>query len=160
MLPRGGNIMKKIILFVLGGGVILFLLLQLIPVDRTNPPITQEIKWDSAETRELAQRACFDCHSNETVWPWYSYVMPISRKVVGHVNHGRYHLNFSQWDGENEELAKVIETIEEGKMPLRDYLLLHPEARLTDAETEQLIAGLKATFQNDPPIEHKENLNQ
>jgi hypothetical protein len=152
MLPRGGNIMKKIILFILGGGGVLFLLLQLIPVDRTNPPITQEIKWDSPETRELAQRACLDCHSNETVWPWYSYVAPISMRVVKHVDDGRYHLNFSQWDRENHELDSVIENIQEGKMPLRDYLLLHPEARLTDAETEQLIAGLKATFQNDPAI--------
>lgn len=144
--------MKKIILFTLGGGVILFLLLQLIPVDRTNPPITQEIKWDSPETRELAQRACFDCHSNETVWPWYAYVAPVSLRVIKHVDDGRYHLNFSQWDRENHGLDDLIENIQEGKMPLRDYLLLHSEARLTDAETEQLIVGLKATFQNDPAI--------
>jgi hypothetical protein len=152
--------MKKIILYAGIGAFILFLLLQLVPVDRTNPPITQEIKWDSPETRELAQRACFDCHSNETVWPWYSYVAPISMRVVDHVEHGRFHLNFSQWDGENGELDDVIETLEEGEMPLRDYLLLHPEARLSDAEAEQLITGLKATFQNDPPIKHEENRSQ
>lgn len=148
--------MKRILLFIIGGAVVLFLLLQLIPVDRTNLPITQEIQWDSPETRALAQRACFDCHSNETVWPWYSYVAPISLRVADHVEHGRFHLNFSQWDGPNEELDDVIETIEEGEMPLRDYLLLHPEARLTDAETVQLITGLKATFQNDPPLERED----
>jgi hypothetical protein len=149
----GGFTLKRFVRYAMIAVVTLFLLLQLVPVDRTNPPIMQEVQWDSQETRELAQRACFDCHSNETIWPWYSYVLPISLRVVNHVDHGRFHLNFSQWDDEQEELDEVIEAIEEGEMPLRDYMLLHPEARLTDAETAQLIAGFKATFQNDPPIE-------
>jgi hypothetical protein len=143
--------MKKFIRYAVIGVVILFLLLQLVPVDRTNPPVTREVNWDSLETRELAQRACFDCHSNETIWPWYSYVAPISLPIAHHVEEGREYLNFSEWNGENAELEDVIETIEEGEMPLGNYLPLHPEARLTDAETAQLIAGFKATFQNDPP---------
>src|SRR5215831_3235209 len=75
-------------------------LIQLIPFGRehTNPPVTQEPAWDSPGTRELAKRACFDCHSNETVWPWYSRVAPVSWLTQRDVNGGRRHVNFSEWN--------------------------------------------------------------
>ena len=60
---------------------IVFAVIQLIPVDRTNPPVTREVRWNAPETRALAQRACFDCHSNETVWPWTSRIAPATRSV-------------------------------------------------------------------------------
>ena len=135
--------------------IVLLVLIQFIPVNRTNPAVTQEVKWDSPETRALAQRACFDCHSNETVWPWYSYVAPISLRVAEHVDDGRRHLNFSTWDQANEESEKIIEVIQNGEMPLWDYLLMHPEAKLSDAEKEALITGLQTTLDNDPPIERQ-----
>ena len=131
----------------------LLILIQLIPVDRTNPPVTQEVTWNSPETRAMAQRACFDCHSNETTWPWYSYIAPISWRVADHVEHGRQHLNFSAWDRPNEEAEKVIEVVKEGEMPLSDYLLMHPEAKLNADEMRTLIEGLQATLSADPPIE-------
>lgn len=68
---------------------------RLLPVARSNPPVTREVQWDSTQIRALAQRACFDCHSNETVWPWYSYIAPISLRVADHVQEGRQKLNFS-----------------------------------------------------------------
>ena len=135
--------------------IVLLVLIQFIPVNRTNPAVTQEVKWDSPETRALAQRACFDCHSNETVWPWYSYVAPISLRVAEHVDDGRRHLNFSTWDQANEESEKIIEVIQNGEMPLWDYLLMHPDAKLSDAEKEALITGLQTTLANDPPIERQ-----
>lgn len=130
-------------------------LIQFIPIDRTNPPVTREVKWDAPETRALAQRACFDCHSNETVWPWYSYIAPVSLRVADHVEEGRDVLNFSTWDQPNKEFDDIEEEINEGGMPLSDYLLMHSAAKLTAAEKEQLLAGLKATFANDPPIERE-----
>ncbi|ARA94491.1 hypothetical protein AWN76_015890 [Rhodothermaceae bacterium RA] len=136
----------------LGGLVLLFVALQFVPVDRSNPPVSREVRWDRPETRALAQRACFDCHSNETVWPWYAYVAPVSWRVAGHVEDGRRHLNFSAWDQPNEDADEVEEVLREGEMPLWDYVLLHPEARLTGAETEALIEGLRATFAADPPV--------
>ena len=138
--------------------VILIILvgIQFIPVDRTNPAISQEVQWDSPATRDLAQRACFDCHSNETVWPWYSYVAPISLRLASHVAFGREHLNFSAWDQPNMDLDEVVENIEKGEMPLWDYLLMHPEAKLSDSEKLALIDGFKATFAADPPIERAE----
>ena len=133
----------------------LLVLLQLIPIRRDNPTISQEVQWDSADTQALAQRACFDCHSNETVWPWYSYVAPVSLYLANHVQEGRDRLNFSAWDQPNESFAEIEKVINRGEMPLWDYLLMHPEAALSDAEQEALIAGLRATLANDPPIERQ-----
>lgn len=130
-----------------------FLLIQLIPIDKTNPPITREVRWDSDQTRALAQRACFDCHSNETVWPWYTNIAPPKFMVADHVRDGREHLNFSEWDRPQHDPDEVAELIEDGDMPLRNYLLMHPEAVLSEAEQQQLIDGLEATFAQDPPIE-------
>jgi mono/diheme cytochrome c family protein len=134
---------------------VLLLLIQLVPVSYDNPPVTQEVKWDSPETRALAQRACFDCHSNETVWPWYSKVAPVSWFVANHVHEGRGRLNFSQWDQPNEDGHEIIESIEKGAMPLSSYLPMHPEANLTAAETQALIDGLQQTLANDPPVERQ-----
>lgn len=145
--------MMKYVRYALIAVGIILILLQLIPIDRTNPAVTQEIQWDSPETRAIAQRACYDCHSNETVWPWYSYVAPISFRVAEHVEEGREHLNFSAWDQPNEDADEIIEVIQEGEMPLSDYLLLHAEARLTTDEQQILLDGLLTTLQNDPPLE-------
>ncbi len=103
------------------------------------------------ETRTLAQRACFDCHSNETVWPVYSCIAPASLLLWRHVTEGREHLNFSEWDRGQDRIREVEEQVQSGEMPPWDYLLMHPSARLTDAEKEQLLAGLEATLQKDPP---------
>ncbi len=147
--------MRRIIYWVVGGLVGLFILMQLIPVAQTNPAVTREVKWDSAQTRELAKRACFDCHSNETLYPWYSKIAPVKFVLANHINEGRQALNFSQWDGPNEDFEEVQEVIEKNQMPLKDYLLMHPEAKLTDAEREQLLNGLSVTFQQDPPVERE-----
>jgi mono/diheme cytochrome c family protein len=105
--------------------------------------MTAEPAWDSPQTRELAQRACFDCHSNETKWPWYSNVAPISWLVQHDVDEGRHEMNFSEWDKPQHEAHEAAEVIEEGEMPMAIYLPLHPEAKLTPEETQQLIKGLE-----------------
>ena len=145
--------LKKILIGIVIVVAAIFLLIQLIPVERTNPPITQEIQWDSPETEKLARRACYDCHSNETVWPWYAYVAPPSLLVSNHVDHGRSHLNFSEWDKPNEDADEIVEVIEKDEMPLTGYVRMHAEANLSPAEKEALINGLIATLDNDPPIE-------
>lgn len=145
----------KRILVLLGILIVIFLLLQLVPYgrDHSNPVVLAEPTWDSPETRALAVRACFDCHSNETVWPWYSNIAPISWLVQRDVNEGREKLNFSEWrayveneEGEGEEKEYEWDDIEEvirsGEMPLPIYLLQHPEAKLSTAEKEQLIEGV------------------
>ncbi len=105
----------------------------------------QEPHWDSPQTRELAVRACFDCHSNETRWPWYSYVAPLSWLLSHDVDEGRQRLNFSEWGTRRVRPGAFEEQIRSGRMPERKYLILHPDATLTDAEKEALIAGLTRT---------------
>lgn len=128
------------------GGI--FVALQLVPYgwQRTNPPVVAEPSWDSPRTRELFFRACADCHSNETAWPWYSKVAPVSLLIVKDVEQGRRHLNVSEWQREQRHAHEAAEQVREGEMPLPIYLPAHPEARLGAAEKAELIHGLEATF--------------
>jgi len=139
---------KKIIKYTAIGFVVSFAAIQLVPYgrDHDNPPVTQDAPWDSPRTRELAQRGCFDCHSNETTWPWYSKVAPVSWLVQADVDEGREHLNFSEWDKPQRDAHEAAEEVEEGKMPLDIYTWTHGEAVFTDAERAELIAGLRASF--------------
>jgi mono/diheme cytochrome c family protein len=123
-------------------------LIQAIPYGRhhTNPTVVSEPAWDGARTRELAARACFDCHSNETFWPWYSNVAPVSWLVQRDVDEGRDALNFSDWSRRYEEAGEAAEEVREGGMPPRSFLLLHPTARLTADEQAELARGLEATL--------------
>jgi cytochrome c551/c552 len=132
--------------------VVILVAIQLIPIDRTNPPVTREIKWDSAQMQALAERACNDCHSNETTWLWYDDIAPASWLVANHISDGRRHLNFSEWDKPNSNFDEVSRVVKNGEMPMWDYVLMHPNAKLTPAETQQLLDGLQATFQQDPPV--------
>jgi Haem-binding domain len=109
-----------------------------------NPPVTNIVQWDTPRTQELWARACQDCHSNETVWPWYSYLFPAAALVIHDVDEGRDELNVST--NNLRKMDDAREVIEDDEMPPAIYLPLHPEAKLTDAEKEELIAGLSATF--------------
>jgi mono/diheme cytochrome c family protein len=130
-------------------GVIgIVLVLQGVPYGRshTNPPGRVEPRWDAPQTRALAVRACFDCHSNETVWPWYSHVAPISWLIQRDVDEGRRKLNFSAWDRPQKEAHESAKTVRKGEMPLWFYPLIQRDARLTAVERQALIAGLEATL--------------
>ncbi len=148
--------LKKIMIYVLLGLAGVFVLLQLVPYGRqhTNPPVVSEPPWGSPEARQVAQRACFDCHSNETVWPWYSNIAPISWLIQRDVEEGRAKLNFSEWGvsqgegewGEAEEggegVREIARVVQRGFMPPPYYVLLHPQARLSAQEKQMLIQGL------------------
>jgi hypothetical protein len=125
-------------------GAVLLVVIQLLPFGRNhmNPPVRKEPPWNAPETRELAVRACFDCHSNQTVWPWYSKVAPISWLVQSDVVRGRKELNFSEWDRPQREARESAGTVRKGSMPPWYY----PWAKLTAAEQEALIRGLDATL--------------
>lgn len=131
-------------------GLVLFGVAQLLPFGRnhTNPPVTGEPAWSSPRTRELAVRACYDCHSNETTWPWYSNVAPVSWWVGGHVTEGRSLLNFSEFTtNPGRKAHDAVEVVQEGAMPPSYFTAfgLHPGANLTEAEKAELIAGFQAT---------------
>ncbi len=141
--------MKKKILGVVIAVVVVGILIQLIPLPGrgNNPAVIAEPPWDSPQTRSLAKRACFDCHSNETVWPWYSYVAPVSWLVYNDTMQGRSRLNFSERpSGSQRRAGEVARVIQGGEMPPAIYLPMHPSAQLTAAEKQQLIAGLTITL--------------
>jgi mono/diheme cytochrome c family protein len=114
------------------GGVVI----QLVPYGHThrNPPVVAEPQWDNPQTRTVFMRACGDCHSNETKWPWYSNIAPVSWLVARDVYEGREILNVSEWGQSKEEASESAETIQEGSMPPWFYLLGHPEAKLVGSE--------------------------
>ena len=120
------------------------LLAQLLPVNRENPPVESEVSA-SAEVRRVLRNSCYDCHSHETRWPWYSRVAPFSWLVAHDVSHAREHLNFSAWNRydpreQRKKLEEVWEEVEEGEMPLWYYLPLHSEARLAEDDKRRLRA--------------------
>ncbi|HEU0035934.1 MAG TPA: heme-binding domain-containing protein [Kofleriaceae bacterium] len=126
----------------------MFALAQAVPYGRahSNPGVVAEPAWDAPATRVLAERACFDCHSNQTRWPWYSHVAPMSWLVQNHVDEGRAVLNFSEWNRAQHEAGEAGESVREGEMPPRSYVLLHPEARLGPTERDLLSRGLDASL--------------
>jgi hypothetical protein len=132
------RVIRRTFLFV----AVVFLIIQFVPVERTNPPVTGEVEA-SDPAMEALRNACYDCHSNETRWPWYSRVAPVSWRISQHVRTGRSNLNFSEWQSmpaEERDDAKreIWEKIEGGSMPLSDYLSMHPEAVLTESWREAL----------------------
>jgi hypothetical protein len=119
------------------------------PVDHTNPTITGEIEAPE-EVMAILRRGCYDCHSNETKWPWYSYVAPVSWLVSDDVQDGRKHMNFSEWDTYNDKqkrhkMKECGEMVKVGEMPLWFYLPLHPEAELLPKDIEILTAWSKTS---------------
>ncbi len=139
--------MKRVLPKVLLGLVVLFLGAQLVRPDRSNPPVESDVDAPP-EVKALLKRACYDCHSHETTWPWYSNLAPVSWVVAHHVDEGRAELNFSKWAAYEakrraHKLEETEEMIEHGEMPLAGYVALHPEAKLTDAEKKVLIDWAK-----------------
>jgi hypothetical protein len=121
--------------------------MQLVPYRIHNSPVVAEPNWPNPRARELAVRACYNCHSNQTVEPWYSKIAPVSWLLTNHVNEGRDELNFSEWDSRQARAMRdAVETIEEGSMPPGYYTWfgLHKDAKLAPEEQATLIAGLQA----------------
>jgi len=114
---------------------------QFVPLHPDNPPATAALVAP-VPVQSVLQRACFDCHSNETVWPWYSYVAPVSWLVYRDTMDGRRRLNFSEWNNPQRGAGEITEIIQEGEMPPMIYLPMHPSALLTSAEKQQLVNGL------------------
>lgn len=127
---------------------VLLIAIQAIPYghSRTNPPVIGEPAWNAPETRVLAVRACYDCHSNETKCPAYSRLAPVSWLVTSDVAEARAKLNFSEWPRPQKEAKEAEEVVRKGEMPMWIYTLMHASARLTDAERAALAQGLAATL--------------
>jgi Haem-binding domain len=128
------------------------LLLQLVPYghDHSAPATTKRASFPAGD-RALVADACLDCHSNATVWPWYSNVAPISFLVVNDVQGGREELNFSRWNRPQPSLDEVLESIREGEMPPVQYKVIHSGARLGAAEKRRVEDAMRKAYAADPP---------
>ena len=130
----------------------LFGLIQFVPYGRAHsrPPSGATPAWDSPRTLALARRACFDCHSNETRWPWYASVAPVSWRLQTHVDGGRRRLDFTAFAADDRHMTHAAgeagNAVAKGEMPPSDYLLMHAGARLSADEKQALAQGLDATF--------------
>ena len=138
----------------LGILAVLGLAIQIVPYGhaRTNPAVRKEPAWDGPATRELAVRACYDCHSNQTVWPWYAKMAPVSWLIQNDVEDGRRKLNFSEWDRPQREARAVTRRIQRGSMPPWYYVMMHSQAKLSDAEKQALVRGLQTIVTQDHPV--------
>ena len=140
--------MKKILMWALGILVAACILIQLKRPDKTNPPVNPAAVYTAHlsvpdDVKAIIGRACNDCHSNETTWPWYSNVAPVSWLVAGDVEQGRRHLNFSEWGTYKKarmikKLSEIEGEVTDNSMPLQKYVKMHPEAALSDADRDRL----------------------
>lgn len=140
--------------YILPGLAIVFILIQFIRIDKTNPAVEQKLDFianvnPTAEMGEMIKASCYDCHSHETAYPWYTNVAPLSWWIKGHINGGRQHLNFSTWnqysdDKKSHKLEECVEVLENNWMPMASYTWLHSEAKLSDSDRDKMIAFFKS----------------
>jgi hypothetical protein len=146
--------MNRLIRFAGLAFVVFVVAIQAIRPARTNPP-TDETRTIAArlpvnvEAAVVLKRACRDCHSNDTTWPWYSNVAPMSWLVIDHVKSGRRHFNYSEWGGYGPDktrklLHDICEEVQDGSMPMGSYTLVHRDARLSDADVQALCSWTKS----------------
>jgi Haem-binding domain len=147
--------MKKMIFGIILLLLVAFGVIQFIPIDRSNPPVEAEIPAPP-EVKTVLRSACYDCHSNETTWPWYSYIAPISWLVAHDVHTGRDELNFSTWNRYStkqqvEKLKETLEEIEEGEMPPWFYMAVHRDIELSAHEQDVLKTWARGSAAPDGP---------
>jgi len=144
--------MKKTILII----VAVLVAIQLIRPERTNPPVDPSLTLQTdPEVMRILKRSCYDCHSNETKWPWYSNIAPLSWSITSHVKEGREALNFSKWHQidpktKKKRLKRAVKTTSNGMMPLPSYLWIHHDAKLSKADKARLKAWFEAQLQQLP----------
>ncbi len=138
--------MKRVLRVGALAGVGLFVAMQLVPYGwtKSNPPVTSPAPWPDERSEAIARTACYACHSNETEWPAYSYVAPMSWLVRRDVDGGREEVNFSEWDERGADAAEDAEDeIVDGDMPPSSYRMIHRDAQLSDEDAAILIDALE-----------------
>jgi len=150
---------KKKLKWLFVAALVVFVLMQCVQPAHTNPPVKSDFIAATAPPPPIAaifRTACYDCHSYETRWPWYSHVAPVSWDLVRDVNYGRDNLNLSEWPTNEparmiKKLGTMADDIESGDMPLSKYTLIHRDARLTPAQRKDLEDWLNATAERLQP---------
>jgi hypothetical protein len=128
--------------------VLLCIAIQFIQPNRINPPSNPASSFEAVanpgpEVAAIVRRSCYDCHSNNTIWPWYSHIAPVSWLVADDVKEGRTHLNFSEWGFYSPEISKtrlkeMCNEVKSGGMPLRMYTIIHSNASLSPEDVKSI----------------------
>jgi hypothetical protein len=140
--------------------VLIFILMQFIPLEKTNPKVDENIALHTdKKVMDILKRSCYDCHSDETKWSIYSDIAPLSFEVLRHVDIGRAVLNFSQYknidkDKKIKKIKRVIQTVNNGMMPLSSYVLFHDEAVMSKADKEILVDWCQSQLKSLSPDEY------
>lgn len=142
--------MKKTVRKILVVLLIILVLIQFIRIDKTNPESDSTkdfivVTKPNEEVTNILKTSCYDCHSNETTYPWYTNIAPVSFWIKHHINEGREELNFSEWGNYkpkrmNHKMEEAVELVENGEMPMSSYTLIHGDAELSATQKENLIA--------------------
>jgi Haem-binding domain len=148
---------KRLVLWTVPAVALVLVAIQLVPVERSNPPVETEVSAPT-DVRSILRRACYDCHSNETAWPWYSRIAPVSWQIARDVREGRKALNFSTWNRlTTKQRLKAMheswEEVAEGEMPPWLYLPPHPDARLSSSDRSVLRAWSRSPAPDLPAEE-------
>jgi hypothetical protein len=140
--------MKKALSILIGVGIIVFVLIQFVPFghEHANPAMVSEPQWSSPAARALVKKSCFQCHSNETDWTWYSNIAPASWLIQYDVNAGRGQFNFSDWNNNPGDVDEMTRVIQAGRMPPIQYTLFHPNAKLNAQQKQDLINALTSSI--------------
>jgi heme-binding protein len=136
------------------GIVALFAVAQVVPIERSNPPVTGDV-GAPPDVAPVLRRACYDCHSNETGWPWYSRIAPASWLLAYDVAEGRRELNYSEWSAypparQQKKMKETVNEIAEGEMPPWYFVVMHPDARLAQADKDALTAWARGLMGQTP----------
>jgi len=136
------------------GLLAIIVIIQFFRIDKTNPPVDPALDMINvvqvpAEIEGILKTSCYDCHTNESVYPWYTNVAPVSWWVKKHIDEGRDELNFSEWGSyslrrKDHKLDEIVEMIDEEEMPLPSYLIAHGDARLSAEQKTLLVEWAKA----------------
>ena len=147
----------KIILVCLAA---VFVLIQFVRIDRSNPPIVAARTIETVinvppDIQQIMSRSCNDCHTNKTIYPWYSQVAPVSWWLRDHIDHGRSHLNMSEYGGyelrqQEHKLEEICEQVDAGLMPLPSYLIMHRNAALSDGDKKAICEWTKVESDKFP----------
>ena len=139
------SITKKIFI----GLALLFVVIQFFRIDKTNPPVDPALDIVNVVkapvvVSEMLKTSCYDCHSNESIYPWYTNIAPVSWWIKKHINEGRDELNFSEWGNysarrKDHKLDEIIELVEEEEMPLKSYLIAHGDANISTEQRAKII---------------------
>ena len=139
--------MKKWLKRIGAGLIALLIVLQFLPVEQSNPAERGEFRAP-ADVEAVLRRACYDCHSHETVWPWYAKIAPLSFLLANDVKEGRREVNFSTWETYNDQrrarkLKEIVKEVQSGDMPPWYYVPLHPDAKLSPIDRQAIISWAK-----------------